>query len=81
MDINSRLEWYDDQDGLGYAGGFGNGRHTDYYSATIGPDYHPYKWIQFRPEIRYDYASEPNFGSLNDKRNQLSVAAEVLFKF
>ncbi len=81
LDINSRFEWYDDGDGLGYPGGFGNGRHTDYYAVTLGPDYHPYKWIQFRPEIRYDYATQPNFGPLNDKRNQLSVAAEVLFKF
>ncbi len=81
LDINSRFEWYDDEGGLGYPGGFGNGRATDYYSVTLGPDYHPYKWIQFRPEIRYDYATEPNFGSQMDKRNQLSVTAEVLFKF
>ena len=80
-DVNSRFEWYDDLDGLGYAGGFGNGVHTNYYEITLGPDYHPYKWIQFRPEIRYDYADHPNFGPNNDKQNQLSIAAEVLLKF
>ncbi len=80
-DVNSRFEWYDDVDGLGYAGGFGNGRHTDYYEVTLGPDYHPHKWIQFRPEIRYDYATHPNFGPQNDKQKQLSLAAEMLFKF
>jgi hypothetical protein len=81
LDLNSRLEWYDDVDGLGYAGGFGNHQHTNYYEVTLGPDYHPYKWIQFRPEIRYDYASHANFGPNNDQRSQLSLAAEVLFKF
>ena len=44
------FEWYDDEDGLGYAGGFGNGQHTTYYEGTIGLDYHPTKWVQFAPK-------------------------------
>jgi Putative beta-barrel porin-2, OmpL-like. bbp2 len=80
VDINTRFEWYRDQDGGGYAGGFGVPR-TDYFEVTAGPDYHPTKWVQFRPEIRYDYATNPNFGQFNDKKNQLSLAAELLFKF
>ena len=48
---------------------------------TLGPDYHPTKWLQFRPEIRYDHATTTTFGLSNDKKNQLSIAAEVLFKF
>ncbi len=55
--------------------------HTNYYEVTLGPDYHPYKWIQFRPEIRYDYATTRTSGRSYDKQNQLSLAAEVLFKF
>ena len=47
---------------------------------TLGPDYHPYKWIQFRPEIRYDYATHPNFGPDYDKQRQISLAAEVLLR-
>ena len=80
LDINTRFEWYKDVDGGGYPGGFGV-PHTDYFEVTAGPDYHPTKWVQFRPEIRYDYATHDNFGQLHDKKNQLSMAAEMLFKF
>ena len=62
------------------SGGFGK-PHTTYFEMTFGPDYHPYKWMQFRPEIRYDYATHDNFGRLNDKKNQLSIATELLLKF
>ena len=37
--------------------------------------------MQFRPEIRYDYASHDNFGPQYDKKNQLSIATELLLKF
>jgi hypothetical protein len=80
VDLNSRFEWYKDVDGGKYPGGFGV-PDTDYFAVTIGPDYHPTKWLQFRPEIRYDYATHDNFGAQNDKKNQLSLAAETLFKF
>jgi hypothetical protein len=80
IDINTRFECYKDVDGGGYPGGFGV-PHTDYFAVTAGPDYHPTKWMQFRPEIRYDYATHDNFGQFHDKKNQLSLAAETLFKF
>ena len=69
-------------DGGGYPGGFGI-PHTNYYETTLGLDYHPKKWLQFRPEIRYDHADHDAFGSLDyDKKNQLSIggrrAAQVL---
>jgi len=80
VDINSRFEWYDDVNGGGYPGGFGV-PHNNYYEITLGPDYHPNKWLQFRPEIRYDWANKPNFGANYDKKDQLSLAAEVLIKF
>jgi hypothetical protein len=79
-DVTSRFEWYKDVDGGGYPGGFGI-PHTTYYETTLGIDYHPNKSLQFRPEVRYDYASNPAFGSLLDKKKQLSIAAEVLLKF
>ena len=41
-DLTSRLEYYYDCDGGGYAGGFGIPK-TSYYSATVGPNYHPNK--------------------------------------
>jgi hypothetical protein len=79
-DVNSRFEWFKDVDGNKYPGGLGV-PNTDYFEVTLGPDYHPTKWLQFRPEIRYDYATKDNFGAFNDKKNQLSIAVETLFKF
>ncbi len=79
-DINARIEWYRDQDGGGYPGGFGVA-NTDYFEVTVGPDYHPTKWLQVRPEIRYDHATNPNFGATGTQRNQLTLAIEALFKF
>ena len=49
--------------------------------STVGLDYHPDKWIEFRPEVRYDHATNPAFGSQYDKKNQLSAVANVLLKF
>jgi hypothetical protein len=80
LDLNSRFEWYKDVDGNSYAGGFGV-PHNTYFETTLGIDYHPRNWIQFRPEIRYDAADHPNFGENFDKKNQLSIAADVLLKF
>jgi hypothetical protein len=80
VDLNSRFEWYKDVDGGGYPGGFGI-PHTDYFEMTYGFDYHPTKWIQFRPEIRYDYATNPAFGAARDRGDQLSLAAELFLKF
>jgi hypothetical protein len=80
LDLNSRYEWYKDVDGLNYAGGFGV-PHTTYYEMTFGVDYHPNKYVQFRPEIRWDTADKPNFGENFDKKNQISIAADLLLKF
>ena len=80
LDFNSRFEWYDDVDGGGYAGGFGI-PHTNYYETTLGLDYHPKKWLQVRPEIRYDHADHDAFGSTFDKKDQLSISGDVLIKF
>src|SRR5205823_5204089 len=60
VDLNTRFEWYDDVDGGGYPGGFGI-PHTNYVAVTGGFDYHPVKWLQVRPEVRYDHASNPAF--------------------
>jgi hypothetical protein len=81
-DLTGRLEYYYDADGQGYAGGFGIPK-TSYFAATVGPNYHPTKWVEFRPEIRYDGASNPAFGSIPTllHRNQLTVSADLLIKF
>ena len=81
-DFNTRAEYYYDADGNGYAGGFGIPK-TSYVGLTAGLNFHPTKWMEFRPEIRYDYATNPAFGpALNNlHRNELTVAADLLIKF
>jgi hypothetical protein len=79
-DVTTRLEYYKDVDGGGYPGGFGRGKN-DYYESTVGLNYHPTKWLEFRPEVRYDHATNPAFGSQYDRKNQLSAVANVLLKF
>jgi Putative beta-barrel porin-2, OmpL-like. bbp2 len=81
-DVTTRLEYYYDADGQGYAGGFGIPK-TSYYEGTVGLNYHPTKWVEFRPEIRYDGASNPAFGGdpANLRRQQLTISADILIKF
>lgn len=80
LDLNTRVEWYRDVDGGGYPGGFGIPK-TNYEEATVGFDYHPYKWIQIRPEVRGDFSNHDAFGTTMDRRNQLSIACDALIKF
>ncbi len=80
VSLITRAEWYKDVDGGGYPGGLGRGK-TDYYEGTVGINYHPTKWVEFRPEVRYDNASNPAFGENYNKKNQLSVSADILLKF
>ena len=81
-DLNSRLEYYYDADGQGYPGGFGIPK-TSYTSITLGLNWHPTKWMELRPEIRYDHATNPAFGpdASNLHRNELTIAADLLIKF
>jgi hypothetical protein len=80
LDFNTRVEWYRDVDGGGYPGGFGI-PNTDYFEGTLGFDWHPNKYLQFRPEIRYDHATNPAFGAAGTQKNQLTIAGDVMFKF
>lgn len=56
FDFNFRAEWF--QDVQGTRTGFA----ADYAAVTLGVNWHPARWIEFRPEIRGDFASEPAFG-------------------
>lgn len=79
-DVTGRAEWYYDQGGGGYPGGFGV-PNTTYWEFTLGTDFHPTKYLQLRPEIRYDHASNPNFGPNGTATSQFTFALEALFKF
>jgi hypothetical protein len=79
-DVTFRAEWYRDVNGLGYPGGFGV-PDTDYWALTFGPNYHPNKWLEIRPEVRWDNASNPNLGANHDRRDIFTFAVEALIKF
>jgi hypothetical protein len=82
-DLNARFEWYDDVDGHGYPGG--TGVKNNYEEITVGVDWHPVKYLQVRPEIRYDVANNnPAFGNVDSghlNRNELTLAVDCLLKF
>jgi Putative beta-barrel porin-2, OmpL-like. bbp2 len=78
LDLNSRAEWFKDADGsrIGTRGNYGE--------ITVGPNYMPTRMINFRPEVRWDIASNPVFGSAgsaNLKSHQWTAAVEMLIKF
>jgi Putative beta-barrel porin-2, OmpL-like. bbp2 len=78
LDLNSRAEWFKDADGsrIGTRGNYGE--------ITLGPNYMPARMISFRPEVRWDVASNRVFGSTgsaNLKSHQWTAAVEMLIKF
>lgn len=77
LDLNGRAEWFDDVNGTrtGFAANYGE--------VTLGLNYMPRPWLNFRPELRGDFAGQPVFGSgpTGRARNQLTAAAEILIKF
>ncbi len=56
FDFNARGEWFKD------AQGTRTGFAADYSEVTLGVNYHPMRWLEFRPEVRGDFASEAAFG-------------------
>jgi hypothetical protein len=77
-DTNFRVEWFDDVQGTrtGFA--------ADYTELTLGLNWHPCKYIEIRPEIRGDFASEAAFGgggSNGGNFSQLTGVISALVKF
>lgn len=77
VDLNVRGEWFDDSDGsrIGIPGHYG--------AVTLGLNCMPRKWLNFRPEVRGDFADTPAFGPPGSRldRSQLTAAVECLIKF
>jgi Putative beta-barrel porin-2, OmpL-like. bbp2 len=74
LDVNLRGEGYLDNKGLR------TGFDANYAEATFGFDYHPCKFIRFRPEVRGDFADKDVFSN-GTKPDQLTIAMDVLFQF
>ena len=72
-----RAEWFDDVKGTR------TGVNTNYSEVTLGINWHPIKCLEFRPEIRGDFAGAPAFGvgGAHTDRSQLSGGISALFKF
>lgn len=77
LDFNTRADWFDDPQGTrtGFA--------TDYFETTIGVNWHPVRWLEFRPEIRGDFAGAAAFGSTTNPTHysQLTGGISALVKF
>jgi hypothetical protein len=76
--LNGRGEWFWDKDGAR------TGRAMTYGEIAAGLNVMPDPWINFRPEVRGDFASGPSFGSVrsaNRERSQLTVAFDIMLKF
>jgi hypothetical protein len=77
--VQSRLEWFDDPDGA-------RGLDTTVYEATLGLNIKPFpdakyvSGLMFRPEIRYDYASDAIFDG-GDAHDQITVGGDVILNF
>lgn len=78
LDVNSRAEWFDDVDGSRI------GTRTNYGEITLGPNFMPTRMMNFRPEVRWDTASNPVFGPASHRqleKHQWSAAVEMMIKF
>lgn len=78
FDLNLRGEWF--QDSQGTRTGFA----ADYADVTLGVNWHPNRYLEFRPEIRGDFASAPAFGGGGEPGgnfSQLTGGISALIKF
>ncbi len=76
-DVIGRAEWFRDVRGTR------TGFDTNYSEVTFGLNWHPNRYVEFRPEVRGDFAGEPAFGGGNNPtdRSQLTLALSALTKF
>ncbi len=77
LDALARVEWFDDVKGTR------TGVDANYAEVTLGTNWHPLKFIEFRPEIRGDFADKPAFGrgGIPRDKSQLTMATSLLMKF
>ena len=77
VDLLCRAEWFDDVKGTR------TGVDTNYSEVTLGFNWHPFKCLEIRPEIRGDFAGAAAFGTdgTHVAHSQLSGGISVLLKF
>ena len=81
--LNTRVEYFNDQDGARLTGGVGG---TSLYEGTIGLSIKPFandpygQGLVIRPEVRVDYAEKRFFDGATD-RLQVTAAIDAYYKF
>jgi hypothetical protein len=77
LDVNGRVEWFYDEKGSR------TGVAAHFSEVTLGINYMAHRWLNFRPEIRADFADRPAFGGNLTARDraQLTGGIEVLMKY
>lgn len=72
-----RGEWFDDVNGTR------TGIATNYSEVTLGLNWHPFKFVEVRPEIRGDFAGAPAYGNGGSHAHysQLTGGISTLIKF
>jgi hypothetical protein len=76
--INTRGEWFSDPHGVR------NEAPGTYSEATLALNYIPVKWLNFRPEVRGDFAGQKSYSASRGggpSRNQFTVAFDLMVKF
>ena len=81
--LNGRAEWFNDDDGARLSGGVGG---ANFFEATVGLQIRPFgdhailSNLVFRPEIRYDSATEEVFDQ-GTEDDQFTAAIDAYFAF
>ena len=76
--VNTRGEWFADPHGVR------TGKSGTFSEATLGLNFLPVPFLNFRPEIRGDFAGQKSYSaSLGGpaSRNQLTIAFDLIVKF
>jgi len=91
--FNLRGEWYRDDGGYTLANLNGN-EATNFYEVTLNAQIKPlpnsdlFQWLQFRPEVRFDWASHKSYNGSDvaltgsqGQRSELTFAIDAIMQF
>ena len=76
-----RAEWFRDDEGTRTAQLKRPGFPASFYDLTLGVTYKPYRSLQIRPEVRWDWS--PDARPYNDQTDkfQFTAAFDVIWRF
>ncbi|MBI1918825.1 MAG: porin [Planctomycetes bacterium] len=79
--LGMRAEWFRDDEGTRTAQLKRPGFAASFYDLTLGVTYKPYRSLQIRPEVRWDWS--PDARPYNDQtdKSQFTAAFDVIWRF